>query len=134
MPRTWTTGPVNYGNGRLATPVDIVGAVNLAALSQDGSRPAKVTVGVAAVSLSPPTGFTPNYVLIYNSHTTAVVLADLNQDPALAAADPPSASQYGKGQIIPPGAASPIGLEGTVTTLRLLSNTDATIVWVCWMV
>jgi hypothetical protein len=103
-------------------------------LAGNAARTAKVTAGTSAISLPPPQNIrTARYVKIINTHATAVVLVDLNQNPTQAAADPPSASQYGLGQPIGPGERALLPIVGPVTTLRVLSDTATTVIWVCWI-
>jgi hypothetical protein len=115
----------------MGTPWDVqrvaIETVTAGGLGEGTSQRAKVTVGSSAVvSVNPPVGIW-DAIKIINTHASAVLTVAVNEDPSSSSGSLPGVT-WGVGQDIPPGGVELIDRVGVLTTIRLLSDTDGTVV------
>jgi len=112
--------------GESSTMVTIEG-VAAGALGDGRTKNLIITVGVTIYTVTPATG-TWRYLRIINTHATAVLYVAINEDPVLGtdAATPAAAADWKAGYPVPPLGTELINLTGTITTIRLLSDTAST--------
>lgn len=104
-----------------------IGGVNAAPLGNGTAKNLIITVGTSVYTVTPATG-TWRYLRILNNHATAVLYVAINEDPVLGtdAATPAAAEDWDPGYPVPPGGSELVPLTGTITTIRLLSDTADT--------
>lgn len=101
--------------------------VNAAALGSGTVKNLIITVGTSIYTVAPATG-TWAYLKVINNHDTAILYVAINEDPVLGtdAATPAAAGDWDPGYPVAPGESSLLPLTGTITTIRLLSDTAST--------
>lgn len=104
-----------------------IGGITAGALGQSLGQNLIITVGQSIYTVTPAAG-TWLYLKVLNNHATAVLYVAVNEDPVLGtdAATPAAAVDWKAGYPIGPGASELLPLGGTVTTIRLLSDTATT--------
>lgn len=104
----------------------LIGRVTAGALGQGRSKRITATVGTSVYTISPASG-SWLYLKVGNLHATALLSVAINEDPVAApAATPGVAGDWEAGYDVPAGGDVLIPLTGTVTTIRLLSDTATT--------
>lgn len=115
--------PVDRSVSGGSVAVDLVSA---APIGQGASKRITVSVGTSAYTISPPAGAW-RYLRVLNTHASGLLSVAINEDPVAApAANPGVAGDWEAGYDVGPGGAELIPITGTLTTIRLLSDTAGT--------
>lgn len=125
-PRANSAGLVDLGGGSSARAT-VLADVDAAPIGVGLVVNLIITVGVTVYTVTPAAG-TWSYIKIINNHATAILYVAINEDPVLGtdAATPAAAADWKAGYPVLPGGSEVIPLTGTITTIRLLSDTAAT--------
>lgn len=106
----------------------VITGIDAAPLAQGSNKYISLTVGATVYTVTPPAGVY-GYLRVLNTHTTGVVKVCLGEDPVDApAATPGVAADWEAGYPVGPGQTETIPIGGTISTLRLLSDTSGTTV------